>query len=92
LADGSAAIDNHAGLIWAITHLLRGDYKQSEYARANPIENFRLVFADAFIKSIVGRMDDNQDVFKKILDDPAFQSVVMDHYLHRVFIQARLER
>lgn len=28
-------------------------------ARANPIENFRLVFADAFMKGIVGRMDDN---------------------------------
>ena len=35
-------------------------------ARANPIENFRLVFNDAFIKSIVGRMDDNEDIF----DDP----------------------
>ena len=38
-------------------------------ARANPIENFRLVFDDAFIKSIVGRMDDNADIFRKILDD-----------------------
>jgi type I restriction enzyme M protein len=26
-------IDNHAGLIWAIADLLRGDYKQSEYGR-----------------------------------------------------------
>ena len=24
---------NHAGLIWAIADLLRGDYKQSEYGR-----------------------------------------------------------
>jgi type I restriction enzyme M protein len=31
----SAAIPtNHAGLIWAIADLLRGDYKQSEYGRA----------------------------------------------------------
>ncbi len=28
-----AAINNHAGLIWAIADLLRGDYKQSEYGR-----------------------------------------------------------
>jgi type I restriction enzyme M protein len=27
------AINNHAGLIWAIADLLRGDYKQSEYGR-----------------------------------------------------------
>ena len=58
-------------------------------ARANPIENFRLVFNDTFIRSIVGRMDDNEDIFRKILDDDAFQAVVMNHYLQRVFERAR---
>ena len=29
----SARTNNHAGLIWAIADLLRGDYKQSEYGR-----------------------------------------------------------
>jgi len=28
-----ARINNHAGLVWAIADLLRGDYKQSEYGR-----------------------------------------------------------
>ena len=28
-----ATINNHAGLIWSIADLLRGDYKQSEYGR-----------------------------------------------------------
>ncbi len=60
-----------------------------DQARANPIENFRLVFNDTFIKSIVGRMDDNEDIFRKILDEPAFQTVVMNHYLQRVFGRAR---
>jgi type I restriction enzyme R subunit len=58
-------------------------------ARANPLENFRLVFNDTFIKSIVGRMDDNEDIFRKILDEPDFQAVVMEHYLQRVFATAR---
>ena len=40
--------------------------------------------------SIVERMDDNADIFGKILDDDAFKSVVMDHYLRRVFEQARV--
>jgi type I restriction enzyme R subunit len=57
-----------------------------------PIENFRLVFNDVFIKSIVERMDDNEDIFKKILDEPAFQAAVMDHYLRRVFDQARAQQ
>ena len=61
-------------------------------ARANPIENFRLVFNDVFIKSIVGRMDDNADIFQKILDEPAFQAAVMNHYLQRVFETARASK
>jgi hypothetical protein len=32
-ATNHAAPNNHAGLIWAIADLLRGDYKQSEYGR-----------------------------------------------------------
>ena len=60
-----------------------------EQARANPIENFRLVFADTFLKTIVGRMDDNADIFRRILDDPAFQAIVREHYLGRVYGQAR---
>jgi type I restriction enzyme R subunit len=67
-----------------------GDKQLVDQARANPIENFRLVFADAFMKSIVGRMDDNADIFRQILDDPAFQAVVRDHYSERVFEQARM--
>ncbi|MGC8635084.1 MAG: hypothetical protein ACP5VP_10570, partial [Candidatus Limnocylindrales bacterium] len=52
-------------------------------------ETFHLVFADAFLKSIVGRMDDNADIFRHILDEPAFQTVVREHYLGRVYGQAR---
>jgi hypothetical protein len=28
-----AAISNHAGFIWSVADLLRGDYKQSEYGK-----------------------------------------------------------
>ena len=58
-------------------------------SRANPIENLGLVFNDVFIRSIVGRMDDNADLFRQILDDEPFRSVVMEHYLERVFTAAR---
>jgi type I restriction enzyme R subunit len=65
------------------------DPQLAAQARANPIQNFRLVFADAFMKGIVERMDDNAGIFKRILDDPEFQASVMDHYLTRVFHEAR---
>jgi type I restriction enzyme R subunit len=58
-------------------------------ARANPIENFRLVFNEKFLDSIVTRMDDNEDLFREILDNETFKTAVMDHYLRRVFDGAR---
>lgn len=58
-------------------------------ARANDLANFRLPFTDVFLKTIVGRMDDNADIFKRILDEPAFQATVLEHYLQRVFERAR---
>lgn len=61
-----------------------------DQARANPLDNFRLVFADKFISTMVARMDDNEDLFKRVLDDREFQAAVMEHYLRRVFEQARV--
>lgn len=60
-----------------------------DQARANPLENFRLVFNDKFISTMVSRMDDNEDLFKRVLDDREFQAAVMEHYLRRVFERAR---
>jgi type I restriction enzyme M protein len=31
MAEASEQINNHAGFIWSVGDLLRGDYKQSEY-------------------------------------------------------------
>ena len=42
-----------------------------------------------FLDSIVTRMDDNEDLFREILDNDAFKTAVMDHYLRRVFEQAQ---
>ena len=33
MVDASKKINNHAGFIWSVADLLRGDYKQSEYGR-----------------------------------------------------------
>jgi len=38
---------------------------------------------------MVNRMDDNEDLFKRVLDDREFQAAVMEHYLRRVFDRAR---
>ncbi len=61
-----------------------------DQARANPLDNFRLVFADKFLSMMVARMDDNQDLFKRVLDDPAFQTAVLSYYTDRIYSSARV--
>lgn len=58
-------------------------------ARNNDFENFRLVFDRMFMGTVVGRMDDNEAIFKRVLDDPDFQKTLMDLYALRVYQRLR---
>jgi type I restriction enzyme R subunit len=54
-------------------------------AKANDFENFRLVFERMFLATILKRVDDNEEIFKRILDDKAFQALIKEWYAKRVF-------
>jgi type I restriction enzyme, R subunit len=58
-------------------------------ARANTLENFRLAFDERFMGTVVDRMDDNEAIFRRILDDEEFRQVLMDLYASRVYQRAR---
>jgi type I restriction enzyme R subunit len=58
-------------------------------AQANTIENFRLVFDERFLQTIIGRMDENETIFKRILDDEEFRQALLDLYAVRVYRRAR---
>ncbi|MGB9112037.1 MAG: DEAD/DEAH box helicase family protein [Acidimicrobiales bacterium] len=58
-------------------------------ARENTLDNFKLVFDPKFLSTIVGRMDDNEAIFKQILDDTEFRQVLADYYLKRVYERTR---
>ncbi len=58
-------------------------------ARNNEFENFRLVFDRMFMGTVVSRMDDNEAIFKRVLDDPEFQDTLMDLYAMRVYRRLR---
>jgi len=58
-------------------------------ARNNTLDNFRLVFDRTFLRTRVGRMDENEAIFKRILDDPEFQAALMDLYATRVYRRSR---
>ncbi len=64
---------------------LVADDKLSQQAQSNNLENFKFGFDDVFFNKLVERMDQNQDIFKKINDDKAFAAVVKDYMLKKVY-------
>jgi type I restriction enzyme R subunit len=65
------------------------DDELSDQAKSNGIENFRLVFDRKFMRTIIGRMDANSDIFKRILDDDDFRELLGDYYVKKVYEQLR---
>jgi type I restriction enzyme R subunit len=63
-----------------------------DQAKSNTLENFRLVFDHRFLDTVVSRMDENEAIFKRILDDEEFRQVLMDLYAGRVYRRARSDR
>jgi type I restriction enzyme, R subunit len=67
------------------------DEKLADRARNNDFQNFRLVFDRTFLDTVVKRMDENEDIFKRILDEPEFQRTVLDYYAERLYERLRSE-
>jgi type I restriction enzyme R subunit len=65
------------------------DPEMAAQAKNNTIENVRLVFDRMFTGTVVGRMDDNDAIFKRVLDDEEFRQVLMDYYAAKVYSRAR---
>jgi type I restriction enzyme R subunit len=65
------------------------DEKLADRARNNDFQNFRLVFDRTFLDTVVRRMDENEDIFKRILDEPTFRQTVLDHYAEKLYGRLR---
>jgi len=61
------------------------DKKLGLQAKSNTIDNFKYGFEDIFIEKLVDRMDQNQDIFNKMMDDAAFATLVKDYLLKKVY-------
>ena len=66
-----------------------GDEELAAQARANDLDQFRIVFDRKFMNHIVRRMDDNETIYKRILDDEEFRSVLFEAYLKDVYAALR---
>lgn len=63
--------------------------KLAQQAKSNTIENFKFGFDDVFLDALISRMDQNQDIFSKIMDDEEFKRVVNTLMLKRVYERLR---
>lgn len=66
---------------------LMEDNQLKTQARANPIDSFKYAFEETFLDKLIGRMEDNQEIFEKILEDPSFGGLVKDMIMKSVYSQ-----
>jgi type I restriction enzyme R subunit len=66
-----------------------GDDELSNQARNNTIDNFRLVFDRKFLQTIITRVDANDEIYKKILDDEDFRATIAEFYRRKVYERLR---
>ncbi len=63
------------------------DVMLKEQALANKIDTFKFAFEDLFLTKLIERMDQNQEIFEKILENKAFGGVVKELLMKSVFLK-----
>jgi type I restriction enzyme R subunit len=56
-------------------------------AKSNTMENFKYGFEDKFMDTTISRMEQNQDIFTKMMNDKEFGNIVKDYMLKKVYQQ-----
>ncbi|MFW6238540.1 MAG: hypothetical protein ACOC5A_04850 [Halanaerobiales bacterium] len=64
---------------------MMNDETLKKQARNNSKENFRYEFKDAFEDKAYQRMDQNQEIFIKMMNDDDFQKAIVNHLLEKVY-------
>ena len=64
--------------------LMEDEILQSQ-AKVNKLDTFKFAFDDKFIDKLIGRMDQNQDIFEKILEDKAFGNLVKELMMKKIY-------
>lgn len=64
---------------------LMDDETLQTQARVNKIDTFKFAFDDKFIDKLIGRMDQNQEIFEKILEDKVFGDLVKELMMKKIY-------
>ncbi len=54
-------------------------------AQNNPIENFKYAFEEVFIQTLIDRMDSNQEIFDKIMENSEFKNDVKNWLTKKIY-------
>lgn len=54
-------------------------------AKVNKIDTFKYAFEDLFVTKLIERMDQNQEIFEKILEDKSFGDLVKEMIMKKVY-------
>ncbi len=54
-------------------------------ARVNKIDTFKFAFHDKFIDKLVGRVEQNQEIYEKIMEDKAFGDLVKELMMKKIY-------
>jgi type I restriction enzyme R subunit len=64
--------------------LMEDETLQSQ-AKVNKMDTFKFAFNDSFMDKLIGRMDQNQDIFEKILEDESFGDLVKEWMMKKIY-------
>ena len=63
------------------------DEKLKVQAKANKIDTFKYAFEDMFLNKLIDRMDQNQEIFDKIVENKSFGNLVKELMLKKVYFK-----
>ncbi|RSL33927.1 hypothetical protein D7Z54_07360 [Salibacterium salarium] len=61
------------------------DVDLAQKARSSSMDNYRYAFEKEFINKWIERMDKDQSIFSKIMDDEEFKEIMMLEMMRRVY-------
>ncbi|WP_010136325.1 type I restriction endonuclease subunit R [Ochrovirga pacifica] len=68
---------------------LIGDADLAVQAKSNSMDNFKFGFDDKFLDTTINRMEQNQDIFTKMMNDKEFGNIVKNYMLKKVYQEFR---
>ena len=60
-------------------------------AKVNKIDTFKYAFEEMFIDKLIERMDQNQEIFEKILENQSFGNLVKELMMEKVYAKLNEE-